>query len=120
MTLDDKPCPGRHWTSRIDKNVTKICAPLLEDQRQTIDKLEMSWDFLEFGLKDPNRRFINYKGHSKVYAPNPGKFLSFTIHFKNLTQLGVFIAVIFAAFAKVFISFCHFLLTGCCFVFCSL
>lgn len=51
MEIDDNPRPGGPLMSRIDKNVTKTCALLLQDQCQTIVELEMlsgiSWSLVQ-------------------------------------------------------------------------
>ena len=39
MSLDDKPRSGRPSTSRIDKNVEKVHAIVLEDQRRTTEEI---------------------------------------------------------------------------------
>lgn len=42
IEIDDNPRPGGPSMSRTDKNVTKTCALVLQDQCQTIVELEMT------------------------------------------------------------------------------
>ena len=39
MSIDDKPHSGRPSTSRIDENVEKVYAIVLEDRRRTIEEI---------------------------------------------------------------------------------
>ena len=39
MSIDDKPRSGRPSTSRIDENVEKVHAIVLEDRRRTIEEI---------------------------------------------------------------------------------